>query len=203
MSNLIPPLLAFTVALAVSGLELITSSYPRTGYFIASCRQVYAYVLVYGLIAFSVTLGFDGLVEHGLLNLQGLGMSNAWLRAVALGVSVKALLHIRLFTVGVGDSKMPVGTETIVQMFEPWLLEQIELHEFNSIRAFLAPWETRYNEISAVRANILRNLPYTFSGSERVAFEVSLKKKSNSPTECMEMYLRRFGKKSFVRAFGD
>lgn len=76
MSNLIPPLLAFCVALAVSGLELITTSYPRTSYFIVSCKQVYVYILVYGLLAFSVALGFDSLVEHKLLSLQGLGMSN-------------------------------------------------------------------------------------------------------------------------------
>ncbi|PWU00938.1 MAG: hypothetical protein C5B51_23905 [Terriglobia bacterium] len=201
MPDLGPPLVALTVASAVTLLEMITSSYPRTFYFVRRCGALYAYVVVYGMVALGVVAGFDTVVHSGNLRLEGFGVSNPWFRAVALGVSVKALLHIRLFTVGIGDRNMPFGTETIVQMFEPWLMEQVQFYEFNSVREFLRPWEQQHSNIADIRSIVLANLPYSFAGAERVAFEVSLKRRDRTAIECMEMYLRRFGKANFERAF--
>lgn len=64
-------------------------------------QWIYVYALIYALIAFGVMLLVDTLTENGLIKLERLGLSNIWVRAIVVGVSVKAFLHIRLFNVTV------------------------------------------------------------------------------------------------------
>jgi hypothetical protein len=202
MAQIGPPLLALFIGSLVASLELVTSSYPRTFSFLTRCWELWAYMLVYGLISFSVTFAFDFLVARSAVQIEGIGVSNPWLRAVAFGLSTKALLHIRLFSVGVGIRQTPIGTETVVQIFEPWLTERILLHEFNEIRRFLASWEQQIPNVPEARSIIMTNLPYTFGGDDRLVFEASIRSRKVTTIECMELYLRRFGRTTFERAFG-
>ena len=194
-----PALLALAIASLVTAIELITSKYPHTAPLIKKCRYLYAYMLIYGLLSFGATLGFDQLFQSGKIRIEGIG-SDRWWQAIALGVSTKALLHIRLFSVTAGAQSFPIGTETIVQLFEPWLLDQITLYEFNAVRDYLKPRAARHTDLVQVKADILTNLPPTFSGPERTAFEADINKQT-SVVGAMEMYLERFGTRSFDRVF--
>ena len=114
MIHLGPPILAFIIADCISVLELITSKYPRTFFLLKKCPALYIYAVIYGVIGFAVMLGLNYLVSQKAVTLEGLGLSNPWWQAVAIGLSVKAFLHLRIFSVGVGAQTFPIGTETIV-----------------------------------------------------------------------------------------
>jgi hypothetical protein len=194
-----PAMLALAIASLITTIELITSKYPHTAPLIGKCRYLYAYVLIYGLISFGVTLGFDQLVQSGRIKLEGVG-ADPWWQAVALGFSTKALLHIRIFSVTAGAQSFPIGTETIVQLFEPWLLDQVMLYEFNAVKKFIAPRAAAHLNLAQVKRDILENLPPAFSGPERTAFQADINNQT-SVVDAMEMYLSRFGKASFDRVF--
>src|ERR1700736_1601035 len=115
MIQLGPPVLAFVIASFIAALELITSKYPRTFFLLKRCPALYVYALIYGLIGLGVMLGLNYLVSQKAVTLEGFGLSNPWWQAVAIGLSVKAFLHLRIFSVGVGGQSFPIGTETIVQ----------------------------------------------------------------------------------------
>lgn len=193
--NLIcPALLAFILASLVAWLELITSNYPRTVFFIRKYWALYVYALVYGVVGFAVMLALP-LLD---IKLEGPLVSNRWMQAVAVGLSTKAFLHIRLFTVG----SAPIGIESIIHLFEPTLLQYIDLEEYFKVKEFLNPRVATYDvpppppALEAVKQRVLAGLPTSFAGAERVSFETDLNK-ANSIAGAMEVYLRRFGRRLF------
>jgi hypothetical protein len=194
-----PALLSLLIAALITAVELITSKYPHTLSLLKKCRVLYIYALIYGLISFAVMLVFDQLVLANKIQLEGVG-SNPWLQGVAIGLSTKALLHIRFFSVTAGAQSFPLGTETIVQLFEPWLLDQIMLYEFNAVRDLIQPRAAKYPDLSGVKARIIADLPPTFSGPEKTAFASDVNDKT-SVVGAMEMYLGRFGRTSLDRVF--
>lgn len=101
MTVFYPAILAGILALSITIAELVTSKYARTYFLVMRSQWIYVYALIYALIAFGVMLLVDTLTENGLIKLEGLGLSNIWVRAIVVGVSVKAFLHIRLFNVTV------------------------------------------------------------------------------------------------------
>jgi uncharacterized membrane protein len=70
-----PPFLAFVIATFLAFLELVTSKYPRTPFLLRRSLALYGYALVYGLIAFGVTLGIGSLINAGVIKLAGIGLS--------------------------------------------------------------------------------------------------------------------------------
>jgi hypothetical protein len=113
--------LTFAVATVVTAIELITTKYPRTPEFITKSRWFYAYILVYGTLG-AAALALLPLVGSEI-TMTGVGLENPWVKALLVGFSVKAVLHIRIVTVSTGPNQsFPVGLETLVQLFEPWML---------------------------------------------------------------------------------
>jgi hypothetical protein len=163
MSQPGPALLSFALATSLAALELITSKYPRTFSLLRHSWAFYAYAIIYGVIAFCVMLGLGALVKSGTVKLEGLGLSSPWVQAVVIGVAFKAFLHIRLFSVSLGAESFPVGVETLVQLFEPWLQRTIELDHFNSLRNYIAPRAQKYSDLDLVKQQIAQNLPPSMS----------------------------------------
>src|SRR5262245_54022133 len=113
MVNLIgPALVAFVLATAIAGLELVTSKYPRTFFFIKKYVWLYLYALVYGLLSFGFMIGLDALMKANAIGFSGPLNTGRWGWSIAVGFSTKALLHIRLFTVSGGSQSFPVGIES-------------------------------------------------------------------------------------------
>jgi len=206
--NILPPLLSFIIGALVAHIELITSKYPRTFFLLKKSLALYAYTSIYGILSLIGMLVLESLIRTQVISLEGLGISSRWIQAVVVGVSTKALLHIRLFKVSFRNLSFPVGVETFVFLFEPWLLRTIDLDEFNAVRdyhffsyfKFIALAENRYTDLNDVKTKIEDNIPPTLSNLEKAAFLTDLKEKDTVP-EAMELYLQSFGKRSFERVF--
>lgn len=202
MTNLPPAILSFLIAAVFAALELTTSKYPRTIFLIKKCRHLYIYVAIYGLLSFGGLLSLNALVEAKKITLEGIGLQSIWVKCIIIGLSTKALLHISLFSLSVGAKTFPLGTETIVQLFEPWLLEEIFLFEFNEVSNFIAPRARKHNNLATVKQTIKDNLPANFTGPERIGFEAGVDAQT-SVAPALEVYLRRFGKTNFTRVFPE
>ena len=201
MVNLIgPALVAFVLATAIAWLELVTSKYPRTIYFIKKHWLLYTYALVYGFLSLLIMFLWDALVKVDAVALASPLSTGRWAQSIAVGFSTKALLHIRLFTVSTGSQSVPVGIESFVNLFEPALLQNIDLHEFYKVREFLQPRSEKYKDLDVVKAKILSDLPQSFDGAERTSFATDIEK-ALSVIAAMEVYLRRFGRANFNRVF--
>ena len=203
MASVGPAVLGFGIALLFTWLELVTSKYPRTFVFPSKRWALWTYCLIYGLIAFGALLGFDSLVEKGIVKADGLGLSLPWVRAIEMGLAVKAFLHIRLFTVTSGSQAFPVGVETLVQVFEPWLLDRIAQDEDDEKRDWVKTRRAKHSSVSdgqiktALKANIRRSLPQ----QEKVAIALDIDM-AQSGEEAMIVYLDRFGMPSLSRLYG-
>lgn len=201
MVNLIgPALVAFVLATAIAGLELVTSKYPRTFSFIKKHPWLYVYALVHGVLGLGIMLGLDALMKGNAVGFAGPLNTGRWGWSIAVGFSTKALLNIRLFTVSTGSQSFPVGIESFVKIFEPTLLQTIDLHEFCKIREFLEPRARKYEDLSAVKQKILSELPQNLAADEKTAFATDIEK-AVSVILAMEIYLRRFGRGNFDRVF--
>jgi hypothetical protein len=192
-------IVALGIATLMAWLELVTSKYPRTFFLLMrSCWAIWVYPFIYGAIAFLATFAADQLG----IQIQGLGPNSAWLHAVAIGFTAKALLHIRLFTVtvGSGTQPFPVGIESIVQIFEPWLLRTIELDEFNAVRTAIASTAAKYPVLANVKATINANVPPGLPPEVAAAFRLEVDRAADVPS-ALELYYRMFGKSTFNRVF--
>ncbi len=200
MDGLLPAGLALIIAALISGAELVTGSYPRTFFIVRKCGVFYAYTLFYGVIAFGVMLGLDALTAAGKIDLAGIGIDNPWIQAIVIGVMVKALLHINLFTITSGTQSTPFGIETITQLFTNWFLKEIEIHHFNRLRKITSTRANQYNDLNDVRKRAKENIPTSFSLEDRAALKNDIDK-ATSVLQVMEMYLEVLGKTSFDRVF--
>src|SRR5436190_8278552 len=108
MSNLGPAFVALLLASVITVAELITSEYSDTFFIVRSSPSLYVYSLIYGVLAFITVL-------TGFPHIEVVGISNSWSEAIVVGLSIKAVLHIRIFSVkiGQGTDPLPFGTETI------------------------------------------------------------------------------------------
>jgi hypothetical protein len=124
--------------------------------------------------------------------------------AIMIGLSTKALLHIRLFSVPASGTQQtfPVGTETIVQIFEPWLLRTILIDEFNAVSTFLDDKAGRYLVLADTQKKIVDNLPASngFPKAELTALKVDIAG-ATTPRAAMEIYLRSFGATALSKLF--
>jgi hypothetical protein len=194
--TILPAILAFTIASTIAGLELITSKYPRTFFLMSRSGPLYAFVSIYGGIAFVTTF----LLPQLKIEITGVGR-NDWVNAVIVGVSIKAILHIRLFNVTTGaGSEFPVGFETILQLFEPWLLRTIDLDHFRHLRRYIDARAAGYVDVAVVRARIAENIPPGFSPAERAALTADAARLA-TVNELMELYLSYVGRRTFEQIF--
>ncbi len=202
MQSLGPPLLALLIASGITAIELVTSEYSSTFFTVYRCPSLYLYSLIYGTIALIiVALGTES--SH----IEVIGISNPWLQAVIIGLSIKAVFHIRLFSVtkGRGADPLPIGLETVVQIFEPQLKHKIEQEETHGIHRFLDPRIQKYSDPKDVRVRIMGNLSRHMTREDRVAFKQDLDDLLNDQDEsifgAMQLYLAFMGKKNLDRIF--
>jgi hypothetical protein len=214
MSTAGAAVLALCIATIVTALELATTKYPRTCFVLTphKCLSFYLYSFLYGAIAMII-------VGANLLHLEKYGLNNPWSQALAVGLTVKSLLHIRLFSIPKSNvpqgnrgerEVVPIGLETIIFIIEPWLLRSIELDEFIAVQVFLAPWLKTYSDPDLVRELIETNLPTRFMTDSECAFLLndlrrvlseSSANDSKKVQDALEIYLRYLGRKSLHQVF--
>ena len=191
--------LAFVVALVVTGLELITTQYALTPNFVLKSIWFYAYVIVYGFIA-AVVFWVLPLISDQV-TMSGVGLANPWIKAAVVGFSIKAFLHIRLFTVSTGPgSSFPVGIETLVQLFEPWMLRRLELDHWNKLQTFVASQAAAFPRVADARTEALANIPGGTKSADRAAFRADITA-AGTQSEVIIVYMKYFGTAAAKRVF--
>ena len=100
----------------------------------------------------------------------------------------------------VGSQSVPVGLETLVQLFEPALLRTILLDEFTAVRAFTTARAREYPSLDAVKARAKAEIPPTLPSQERAAFANDIDR-ATGVVEVMEHFLRFLGRKNLDRVF--
>lgn len=207
MQRLACAVLALLLASLFAALELITTKYPKT-YFVFTLRNslsFYGYSFIYGLAALVITLVVD---SSRLANETGI--SNPWIQAIIIGISLRAFLHLRLFTVpsqtpeDPTNKPLPIGLETLTLLFEPLLLENISNDEDSGLDEFLQPYIEKYQNRADVKKNIMAHMPGRISqdNKRRVAFEGDLDDNlAKSIKDAMLFLLLLAGRKNFKLAF--
>lgn len=191
-------LLAFVIGLGVAFVAISSLDFRRTYTFLfRSSRAFYLHGLIYGAVAGGALIAADYLEGEGRLVIGGAG-SNIWLQAIVVGLSARAFLHLRILEVTVGDKTLPLGLETILQIFEPWLIENIRTDEFNAVRAFAEPFATAHPTLKDVKTLMKENVP---PGLPAKVFEAEIEKAS-TVVSAMEVYIRFAGRPTFDRVFG-
>jgi hypothetical protein len=192
--------LAVAVAVLVTGLELITSKYPQTPTFVLKSGWFYGYVIIYGLIAGGVAAILPLIPDQ--VTISGLSLENPWIKAAVIGFSIKAFLHIRLFSVstGPGSDPFPVGIETIVQLFEPWMLRSLQLDHWNKLQTFVAPRAGAFPTVADASARALANIPAGTEPALRAAFNADISA-AGTQSEVIIVYMRYFGTAACRRVF--
>jgi hypothetical protein len=192
--------LTFSIASTIALLELITSRYRNTFTFLWSRWQLYAYMAIYGAFGVFLFLLIDYLVAQKSVTFEGVAVDSPWLKAVLVGISAKALMNITLFNVASGAGTVPIGMSTIVHLFEPLLLDELNLRVWNDVRTFLGPHAQKYPRLEEVKAIIERNIPPTLSGERRAALRADLSER-DTVEGAMETFLYAVGRGTFVRSF--
>jgi len=212
MNSFLIAILAFIVAYSVTLIERVTSHHPRTYQFILTSVSLHIYAIIYGLIGTFIFVSVSILQTEDLLTIKGLGLSNQFWLAFLIGLSTKGFLGIRLFTVNDGSSSFPVGLESLVQLFEPWCIENLDLHEFNSIRSYIESKSEGFlkgkekaeiqpeKALADVKFLIEKNMPRKWSYQKKGAFKIDLEEKETM-IEAMELFLYEAGKETFERVF--
>jgi hypothetical protein len=191
--------LTFMVAALVTAIELITSKYPRTARFALKSVWFYAYIVIYGVLG-AIALALVPLLD-GQVTVEGFGSHNPWIKAALIGFSVKAVLHIRVFSVSTGPGQsFPVGLETFVLLFEPWMLRTIELDHYNEQDEFIQPRARRCHGVATTRTRAKNNPPPSLSDAEKVAFKADIDQAAK-PVQVIAAYLKYAGIRLTTKTF--
>jgi hypothetical protein len=195
-----PAVLALLVAFIFTLAELVTTKYPRTFFAIRGLWSFWGYGVIYGLIAGFVAYLYPTLAEGGQVKVEGFGLGNAWVRAAVLGISAKALMHVRLFTANVGPAAIPIGIETVALLFEPMLTRRIIVGEFYGVLGVVGPRAQTYPNLGNVKDLITGHIPSGLPDEEKVSFGRDLDAITTVP-KAFELFLRFVGKESFDSVF--
>lgn len=199
---LLPGLLALVVASLVSALQLLTSKYPNTWFLFTPVRSVAFYiycVLLYGGMAFLITLLFDSLIAKEIITIEGLNLESPWSRAIVVGLTAKAFVQISFFDITSGARTIPIGPAIVVQPVEPWLLTKIQQDEDSELRSFVQSRAATHKDLVDVRRRI-KEAPQSLPDPERIAFELEIDD-ATTVEVAMEKHIKALGKKSFITAF--
>jgi hypothetical protein len=118
----------------------------------------------------------------------------SFLIAVLIGLSAKALLHIQFASIPWAGSKQPfpLGTETLVQAFEPWLLRTIDLDAYKVVQEYLGKKVRAYPELDEVKKRVREHIPDSLPETEKTALEVDVGKAA-TVSKVLEFYLAAVG----------
>jgi hypothetical protein len=142
----------------------------------------------------SIALALLPLVNDQV-TIEGIGTTNPWIKACLVGFSVKAVLHIRIFTVSTAPGQsFPVGLESFVQLFEPWMLRSLELDHYYAQSAFIAPRAAKFATVADARTQASANVPPGLSPADTAAFNADIGQ-ATTPAQVIAAYLKYAGVK--------
>jgi hypothetical protein len=154
---------------------------------------------IYGVLAGLLQYLWPLLADQ--TRMTGIGIGNGWVRALITGFFIKGLLHIRLVNVATGPGKsFPLGLESIVRIFEPWLLTEIGLHVFSAKKVWLKKHVGAYADVAMARARALDNIPSGFDPAEQASLRADIKR-ADSAEKVLDVYVTYAGPKALASVF--
>jgi hypothetical protein len=128
-------------------------------------------------------------------------------QAVVTGLITKALLHVNVFR---ADS-FPIGLETIAYIFEPGLLRQVALDEYDGRQKFIIRTQRSFPDVDDVANRITQHIPRAVDPELAETFLEDMNYKlfveyagETDETRinfAMDSFLITYGMQSFKRAF--
>lgn len=192
-------LLAGGVASVITLVELITSKYPHTYPWLWRCWPLWLYVAIYGVIAFGLMFGVDYLISSRQITLQGLLIDSPWVQAIAIGITTKALMQITFFNVG-GLNPTPIGIASITQIFEPWLLERLQITVWIAVRESVQPHSRKFPDVQKVVEMIENKVPPSWSKEKSATVLAEMKALATSE-EVMYLLVNYSGREMLQHVF--
>jgi hypothetical protein len=114
---------------------------------------------------------------------------------------VKAFLHIRVFTISTAPNQsFPVGLETFVQLFEPWMLTSLDLDHFMEQQAFIRPRAARQANLRTAQKTALSSFPTGYSAIVAAGFKADVNA-CTTPAEAISTYLKYCGTRLTATTF--
>jgi hypothetical protein len=199
MHDVGPLILAMSTGAIAAGADLLTAEYNTTMWFVLrKSAAFYLYTLIYGAISGLAFMIFPHFVSLRMVDAQMPG--SPWIWAILTGIFTRSLLQLNLFSIGTGPTTMKVGLRSLVNLFEPKLLRDILLDEFNAVRAFVTTRVDTHTDLTSVKERIEQAIPDTLPEPEKQAFLRELAQPT-TVTEAMEKFLRFVGRGDFVLTF--
>jgi hypothetical protein len=199
MNTVGPLILAILIGAVSAVADLLTSDYNTTMSFVLRRSiALYSYALIHGVISGVAFMIFPHFVSFRIVD-DRISRS-PWIWALVAGIFTRSLLQLNLFTIGTGPTTIKVGLRSLVNLFEPKLLRDILLDEFNAVRAFVKPYANAYSDLVSVKERIEQAVPNTLSEPEKQAFLSELQHVTNV-TEAMEKFLRFAGRADLAITF--
>jgi hypothetical protein len=197
---ILPAILALLIASGVSAWQLLSSNYPNTWFLFTLRRSkaLYIYCLLYGGVAFLITLTLDSLITNGIVIIEGLKLESPWIRALIVGLTARGFVQISFFDITAGARVISVGPVLVLQLFEPWLVTKIQQDEDSELRRFVQA-RAQHRNLDDVRQEI-KGAPSSLPHPERVAFEIEIDE-AKTVEEAMEKHVKALGRKSFNTTF--
>ncbi len=194
---ILPSVLAFAIGGIIAFWELVTSKYPRTFFLALRCGHAYFYAMVYAIAALLIMLLYEAIVPHnGPHSYLG---GNLWVRAIGVGLFTKSFLHLRIFTIPGHPEPTPIGLETIMLIFIPYLLREVELGHDRREMAFVKD-RVHCLSFTEVSQAVAGNLPDAMAPRDRQGFIASVKKAKHH-VRAARLYLRLVGRGHFEMVF--
>lgn len=158
MVEVLPVLLAGGLAFVFTLLETCTSRYPTTCKFLLKNSYfIYIYSSLYGALALVFMLLLSWLTSEKYVVFTN-SLSNPWLHAALVGLATKAILHINVYTANLGTVSVPVGLETFLYLFEPFLIRKIDLENYNLTCKYIDE-RIPAGDVAQIKKTILKNVP--------------------------------------------
>jgi hypothetical protein len=197
-------IIAGLIGFAFTLFEFCTSEYPTTcSFLLKKSWKLYAYCIIFGvlsaIIMFLVLLIFPSDSTQPIMSSL---FYNPLFQAIIIGISVKAIMHINIFSANLGTFHVPIGLETVCYIFEPYLLNQLKLDEYSLVMEYINTKPHINQNISDVKKLIQNKSPRTLTDAEWRTFKIDLEKRITSE-DAMELFFRVFGKRNFDRIFRD
>lgn len=203
LARVLPALLSLVVAGNSAYQDLIADPrYTRTSFLLWDTRSrssIFFYLAVYSLVAFVICIFFPQILNQAGVKTEGLLMSNAWTQGLMIGVSLKSIMGISLWTVP-NSGATKISIEAMVGRFVnfPRMLENIKENYHASLRAYVSGVVGK-RSVAEVRENlkgVLTHLPEEDLQSFAIDLDKAVDKNSAS-----RFFLERYGRRLFEEAF--
>ncbi|HET7435363.1 MAG TPA: hypothetical protein VFN10_11710 [Thermoanaerobaculia bacterium] len=197
-----PAFVAFSVAAATAGGELLLTQFRNTVFTVWRSRPFLTFITIYGVIAGLVMCALQVVYGATSLAFRGGYVIPVYLAAILLGLALKMVLDLKLTSAQIGSEQIPIGLKTLVLAFESPLIASMRWAEFNGVQRYIGRFAARHTDVAKVKELIRANVPAKLEANVTDAFLTRLERADSTP-KAIALYLEFGGRDSVERVFGE